>query len=901
MISRDDSVARARAATAALLLLAACGVGDGSDIGPRLPKLPDASSKVVVLDDTGRGVVGASVTVGNARALTGRNGRGDLLANPRGNVLVAVDAANGAAVAGDELGGYRFATSLATQDLPAVLFVPDLPAAATAVLDAGTQAAATTITSTGGASVTVASGSSVGVPGGAAAVAVRLGDLQAQHLPGDLPVATSGAWLFGRGLLVDAGGAGGATFTPPADLDLPDDLALGTGTASLFRLDPDTGAWGPVAAVATASAGRIVAPGAVAGGGIYVCAAPVAATSVRARVVDPVGTVLREVLVRVDQRLAVSGGDGRFDVDGVPATLADGSARSALVELFAGGSWLPARVATTVAVGAAPVDAGDLVLDTVQAGNVRTQQVLQGRAVRRVPSRLSTLRGSVAIATTSDENGQTTFEDVPAEWFGWQDGRVLDVNDVLYSQSLPFLDRGRRWLDVSQFFQRRNWYQGGRRSRTYVSDAFGGGPIEKAGVCQGSTPGEGRNGITTESGTIYVSRDFGERATATVRTERDGQVIVSGYSIVNPNGEHVELPLQRVLRTPLGAFDRHGLVAGTLVGADPALQHELRVTRTLSLQEWWATIAEGAPEPSSVPLDLDPAVTHAGFVSGVPVPFGNLAASECASPGGLKTLQKVGIAADVAPAEGQRTALDLPLDAPVDDGISFIGALAGASAELDVSQLSLALALLQPTGRVVDVVRGLRGNHTAAGSDLSFTFPSLVGPLAGQGWCALLDGSYASNGTTVRCSAVITIPRGSTLAQLPRGAVSFGEFPTISAPANGATVPASGFAVAFALPANALHGEVELRSDAPGETLVWRILVPRQEAAFDFVRLPSDFVTPLVAGRTYSLTVSACFGDGVVIERDDPYGDLSTFAQSIGTTERGVAVVMRRTIQITTN
>ena len=37
-----------------IVLLTACS-GDGSDIGPRLARLPDASSKVQLLDDQNRG------------------------------------------------------------------------------------------------------------------------------------------------------------------------------------------------------------------------------------------------------------------------------------------------------------------------------------------------------------------------------------------------------------------------------------------------------------------------------------------------------------------------------------------------------------------------------------------------------------------------------------------------------------------------------------------------------------------------------------------------------------------------------------------------------------------------------------------------------------------------------
>ena len=58
--------------------LAACD-GPGSDIGPAFPKLPEASSKFVVLDDQGRGIVEARIAVlgTSMTGTTARSGRGD--------------------------------------------------------------------------------------------------------------------------------------------------------------------------------------------------------------------------------------------------------------------------------------------------------------------------------------------------------------------------------------------------------------------------------------------------------------------------------------------------------------------------------------------------------------------------------------------------------------------------------------------------------------------------------------------------------------------------------------------------------------------------------------------------------------------------------------------------------
>ena len=107
-----------------LMLTVACQ-GDGSDIGPKLDRLPDASSMVLVLDDTGRGIAGACVEVEGASTVTGRSGRGDLLANPRGGRLVTVDAAAASATASDRLASLTFRAEMPSADLPFAVYLPD--------------------------------------------------------------------------------------------------------------------------------------------------------------------------------------------------------------------------------------------------------------------------------------------------------------------------------------------------------------------------------------------------------------------------------------------------------------------------------------------------------------------------------------------------------------------------------------------------------------------------------------------------------------------------------------------------------------------------------------------------------------------------------------------------------
>ena len=869
-----------------------CGVGDGSDIGPALPALPSDSCKVVVLDDTGRGVTAATVTIGGARARTGRNGRGDLFASPRGRVLVDVDAEHGAAVSGDRLGRYTVATSVAGPDLPAVLYVPEFPLAASALLTPGTQSTATVVTSAGGSSVTVPAGGSVGAPNGAVSVRLQLGELQASHLPGDLPGDGAGALTFGRGLWIDPAAV---TFAPGLDLDVVDDLGddSGAGAPRLFRLDATTGEWGEVVVAVDVTGGRLRAAAAVDRGGCYAFAAAGPAVVVSGRVVDVAGNPIGNAMVSCDQRRAISDGSGRFTISGIGASVTPGVTRAAVLTVFAGGSWLPARSTTNIAVGSDALAVGDVVLDTLPAGDIRMQQIVRGRANEFAPAQLSSQRGDVALVTTGNADGQAIFEEVPAEFFGFQDGRPLDAREVLYGQSVSFLDRGRRRLDVLQFQQRRAWYQGARRSRVYVSDAIGGGPLTNAFVISGATPGSGLVGETRDGATVFAARDFSGRATATRSSTLGGQTLVHAFSIVRPDGDNLELPLRRLLRPALGAFDRHGLVGGTVIGADPARSHALVATRRLSLQEWWADVVDGVPIRSSLPIDVDPALTHAGFTVGVDVVGGNVAVVEFTSGGSGDTPTAIAIAADITPREGELVPLDLEL-APASTTFVVAGALVGLAPEIQVADLRYDLALRQPSGRVVDVARGL-GGLVANGDDLQLQLPALVGALVDHEWLLLLRSSSSVSGIDAsHASLCVLRAQDSPAFRLP-------QFPAIVAPAPALTVAASGFTVQFTLPPGAVSGTVELRSTIAGDERHWQAVVPPNATEFTFVDLPTGAPDPLVAGRSYTLTVTASFGAGVLATVSDPYRDFATFWQSIGAAERGVVHVVRRSLAIVAN
>jgi hypothetical protein len=878
------------------LLLAACS-GNGSDIGPRFSNLPSASSKVLVLDDQGRGVVDAAVEIvgGAGRALTSRSGRGDLFVSPQGNQLVRVNGSAAAATAGDRLGSLVVSVPTDGGDFPFPFYLPDVQASSGGLITVGTQTADTTIddAATSGIRLTIPNGSSVGLVSGAATVTMRTGSLQPQHLAGTLP----GGLLFGRGIYLDPPDW---TCVPGATLDVVDDFTLGSATAVLLHLDPDTGVWGAVDTGIVSSGGRLVSTGAVTQGGHYAFAVAVATGSVSGRIVDastpPIP--LPRAAVIIDGRRATTANDGTFTIDAVPATTATGGSRNAAVEAFAGGAFLPARATTTVALGGpSTINLGDLVLDTIPAGNLRIQAVKRGRGEGFRRASVSSLFGSVAQVGMCDASGQAIFEDVPSRWFGFQDAHLLDRFDNYYAQGVGYIEPGRRWTDGFQFFDKRAWTTGSRRSRVLITDAVGGGPLYDAAFVHGSTNAEGFVGFTRESGLLLDDRSLSGRATATFRSERDGQLIVHAFTVETPNAEHVELPMRQVLRTSLGAFDRHGIVEGTLVGANSARQHRLRTTRRIEPQEWWEDVVEGRALYASLPIDIDPATTHAEFRAGVASGGGHLVVTELNTAGPTVTFEKLGLLADLQPTEGEVTSTDLALDLPAAATFTVPSGLVDLDASIAVGDLSLALLLEQPSGRGIDVVRGINGNHAAAGTDLQLTLPALSGSLAAHRWRVLVQGEATNSGVTIKQRSLLSL--GGVAPEATRSMLAP---PTISAPTAGGTVAASGFTVQYTVPSGTLYATIELRSEAGGELHLWDVVLPPTATSFAFQVLPTQATTPLIAGKTYSLTVAAYRATtGLLADYDFKYEKLGGYLQSIGVVERGVDAVSSRTIQVTAN
>ncbi len=877
---------------ASLAVLVAC-TGSGSDIGPSFPVLPAGTCKATVRDNQGLGVSGAVVRVADGVGVTGRTGRAELYGDRRGTRLVRVDASNASAKDTDRLVSLAFEAAVQGPDLPDAIYLPDTSASVSLTVGTGAALPATDLddTANSGAVLRLAAGTFVS-DGGNASVQLRIGELARERLPSPLPAAPAGSWLCTRSFWVDPPTA---TFAPAAALIVPDELALGTGNCVLFRLEPVTGQWQQVVGAAAGSGGSIQLANGIATGGLHVYAVATTSATVRGRVLDADDRPILSALVRVDSAMANTGTDGRFEtvVAGIDAA---GATRDVAFEIMGGGSWLPivATGATGPLGAGVNVDLGDLTLETMPVGNVRAQIIRRGRPVSSIPIAMS---GGLQAATSSaytDSVGQCTLEDMPAGWFGTTVTAPLSGTSVTTAEILSFLDAGARVISSRYYLSDRSIASDNRSTRLLALDVENGGPAQGAAIVRGRVANEGSLGLTRESGVIVADRTTFDRLTATLRTTVGAASTTSAFSFEGASGNRVELPLVREQKIAPGAFDRHGVVKGSLVGADPAREQVVFASRPLDLSEWFRSRMQGAASPPRMPVRLGGVLQFGDYGAGVAQPLGNVTVAEGTSISGAFTLTSVGALIDLEIAEGSAQAHDLPIDHAATASFPAVGALAGFDASFATSDLRFDLSFQQPSGRVVELARDIAGNMTVIGNDLTFTLPELAGPFEGGAWLVALRAS-SSGPTTAQGQRLLL-----RLKNAGSEVFSMLAMPDIVSPTDGQIVPASGFTVQFSAPTGATYVQLDLRSEGVDER-TWTAVVPATALEFAFVALPADAQSPLIAGRTWTLTVAAWRVDVGGYAGANYYGELSTFWQSLGAGNQGVRAGSSRTVTIATN
>lgn len=889
---KHDRFGSRRWAFVLLAGIAAC-TGSGSDIGPSFPELPAGTCKATVRDNQGLGVSGAVVRVADGVGVTGRTGRAELYGDRRGTRIVRVDASNASAKDTDRLASIVFETSVQGPDLPDVVHLPDTGPSATVTLGTGAALPATDLDDSvnSGAILRIPAGT-VLADGANASVQLRIGELAAEHLPSPLPLAPVGSWLCTRAFWVDPPTV---TFAPSATLVVPDEIALGSGSGSLFRLDPSTGQWQQVVGTAVGSGGTIQLANGVSTGGLHVYAVAGASATVRGRVVDVNDVPIYGALVRVDSAMTNTGTDGRFEVV-VAGVDGAGSTRNAGYELVGGGSWLSILSAgQTGPLGAnASVDLGDLTFETTPAGDVRMQFIRRGRAVGSLPVVAGGGSKAVFSASYTDAIGQCTLEEIPAGWFGTSITFPISATSVATTELLSFLSAGSRIVSSRYYFSDRSYTSDGPSTRMLALDSVGRAPIQGAAFVRGRVANDGYLGVTSEGGAIFANRATFDRITATVRSAFGSEETTSAFSFEGPGGNRIEVPLERSQQRAPGVFDRHGIVRGQLIGADPLREQRICASRPQGISEWFAARMQDGPSYQNMPVRVGGSLPAGFYSAGVAQPLGSVVVAEGTVAGGLFSLTAVGALLDLQVGEGTASNRDLPLDRPATIAFAAPGALAGFDASFAASDLRFDLAFQQPSARIVDVAQDIAGNMTVSGSDMTFTLPALDGPLVGGAWLVALRAEFEGSGESRSQRLLLRLSaNGSDVFPML-------ALPTIVSPTNGLGVSANGFTVQFASSPGATYTQIELRSEG-ADNRAWTAVVPASTTEFSFVQLPTEAVSPLIAGRTWILTLSSWRAEFGIYSDPAYYGELATFWSSLGAVNQGVRAGSSRSMTITTN
>lgn len=888
------------AVPALLLVLVSCTRGNGSDIGPELQPLPGGDYKVLVRDDQGNPVVEALVSISGVTetATTGHTGRAMVNAAVSGTSVITVDGTNAAATDTDELGTLHISVDASGQtELPFTMFLPDVSGSTGLTMTTGTQSAPQTLADSGtgsGAELVISSGDTVSF-GTASSVTVKSGPLAEGHLPGIIPMQV----FTGRGVFISPVGV---QFAMGASLSLPNDLALGaSATADLYHLDPATGIWTNVGS-GTESGGRIVAPaGSVQSGGLYCFVAASGSSSVvSGQVVDKMSLPLPGVLVRGPQATTRTDGLGRYTLPAMASLDASNNTRTVTVEFDGGRDYLPVRTTSSVTLDAATKTV-NVSLDTVPVRSLRVLMIYHGVRHPLQPINMSGEAGLNIGVANGNEIAQASHDDLPTGYVGFETARPKDSQVIVRTRQVFELKGGSSTFDVRVFGEDAAWLTGGGNSTlTRVVDEVGTGPIEQADVIVGLNPGFGLEDPTNEFG--YTAADIGKlgQVTAVFESNSDGRTVVSAITMVSVNTGDISLPLARALRRGLGAFQRYGMFTGNLTNTVGSNTKRVRATGTMTLQDFYNQTFLGQPTATQTPSKVDPAVTGGTtYLFGVPAGIGHLAATEGTTTGGVFTLERVGLALDLASVEGTREAQDLDLSLVANASFTVTNALVDKDASIPTNVLRFALAGELPRTTIVDIDAGIGGNMTVSGNDLIFTLPPVPSSL--KSYVLGLSGSAVTSGRTITQQTFIRLDGVNTPT------VPMHPAPTVTSPTPGGTISSAGFTVTLSSPANTMYTMLELSTnDDPDDVRKWTVLLPGDATSFPFVMWPAGVPSLLVSGRTWTFTATSVRIDNGPMA-DPIYAPIDSYVRilanwvGIGESEREVAAFASNSFTVTSN
>ena len=884
-------------------LLSSCSVGNGSEVGPKLPKAATSTLSGLVLDEDGKPISGVLVSIKSSgkSALTRRNGRFRLDDPSRGNQILRLVGTNATADAGDRFGiweqGLRVIEGRQAVTLPIVL--PDLDSGTGAILSLGVQTATTSIddSSSSGAILTISTGTTISREGFSGSQKVDLAKAVSNAFPVPLP-ASSGALLSGKGVWIYPVDL---SFSSGVGLSMDNDLGLSQGErADLYRLAPGAKEWVLAGAGTVASGGtRIVLDSALLpGGGLYTFVKDVAKSAlVSGRIVDSSGAPLEgAVLVGPGGRSGISDANGIVQIGSLPRVDGGGSPLSADFVLVGGLGLEPVRVKFSVALTGDTVSLGDRSLDAKKVGRVRILTAFRGRVLTTGFLELGIRGQALASAHPIPSTSFLDLDDLGTEdlgaWIRWVKGDRF-FQGVAFGIPDPHLTSLDLRSLVSETELRQAEFVGRMQAR--VVDQDSGAPIRDATVQGRMDQNTGDKGTTDGTGYLLVGGEQNGIATASVKTQTSsGKTVEAAMSLVKVNNNIVQFPLLTAGETALGAYDPFLVFQGSLTGSVGSGKTRKLLVRTRERRgDFWDRLLGGISLAGDLPRWTDPAVSGGtSYKLGIPPIQARVTAVEGSLSSSVFLPERLGLLDDLKGNPGDTITKDLALSMPVDQSLTLVAPKNldpsfGASdlryelgAELDEAN---ALSLLPESGGV-----------SKSGNDYLIPVPKREGSLTGSEFLLSLHASSSGSG---KSSEQRLLLKGGDRIE----GKDFLPLPMIQSPSHGATLSkVSPVDVRWSQVSGADFLLLTIDSVSGNDRRHWKVFLPASSTSFQFKTLVSGAPSLLVSGRTYSLSLEAWrLGSGVAYQKNDGYQRLLGNLFSLRPGDRGGEAMSRTTIQFT--
>lgn len=888
--------ARALTGGALLFCITAC-IKSGTDQGPKLPQLPEATAKGIVMDTDGNPVSNAYITVDSITTFTDQRGRFRLDNKPAQPKIVHVDArlTSVSAPGGGILDTLNVAGSFDAVNgvFERPIVMPNFAKGVSASISVNNGAILSgTLTDPSTGVQLVLDGAIATIPGTSATQAT----LRFVSIPPE--AVTAALRVVGQeraGIAYFAISPSNLQFTSApvariADTTFGVAAAISASKAvspELDYLDPSAGTW-TVNGAATISGG-FVRSSLVQDGGIYCLSVALPAqrrTIVTARLLDQnLEPLTSAIALARDGRASITDNNGLLAIPDV--TAADANDTPFLVNLqmfstpYLTQHAMRADLITPQVGPGLTTDFSDRPIATVPAGRVRVLPVFEGekRANARVGA-ASMFGGRFEDSQFATKQG-AEFWDVPVGYY-----EVTAVDDFNDANALRAAARGNVKIaggsaDIQLFMQRSRLRTPKQRGRvrevavrsTSLTPVFN------------SFHMLGLNGSNNQLGfSPYGVGGFGRALPGQVLTTAAQEVSASafgtsGLDLYRRRAFHSQLTEASLRRSPVSAFlnylpkgyDRASAFFGNVTqNTDPnavvpvngAYATEVRARHTASFEKRLSVVmgAEQEPGASLAQVARRPSTQDAAFEVLAPVGHATIALVErdaANAEANIGNITKVGFLSEEASFFAERKQRDVALALASNTTISTT--LAGALAPQGIS-----LVLEDSAGRGIDI--GAQSDFTYNGGNgaLQVRVPSGAGGRVAI--VATASGATANGSSFEAAAANVTGETAPfqflTIPELNAPAPPVGEKIQIAPTTTGISWSADPAASEIVIQLARVATQTESDGKIVKQDSEWSVRLPGTETNFIFPTTPSSHKNVPVpvffeSGATYLLTIEA--------------------------------------------